>query len=155
MNRRLYRCRHDRRIAGVASGVAEFFDLDPTVVRVVWFLSIFFGGLSILLYIAMALIVPLEPISEADAAAEAAAAAAGPSGHRHVERGTGGRLATFFGFALVLFGALVLIDVLLPEFTHSWRFFWPLLVVGLGAVLIAGGIRRNTDQGQDGEPTPE
>jgi len=156
VNRRLYRCRHDRRIAGVASGVAEFFDLDPTVVRVVWFLSIFFGGLSILLYIAMAVIVPLEPISEADAAAEAAAsAAAGSTGHRHVNRGTGGRLTTFFGFALVLFGGLALIDVLLPGWAHSWRFFWPVLVVGLGALLIAGGLRRDPDKGQNGEPTPE
>ena len=55
-NHRLYRCRHDRKIAGVASGVAEFFDLDPTVVRVAWFLSIFFGGLGIFVYIVMALI---------------------------------------------------------------------------------------------------
>jgi phage shock protein C len=42
MNRRLYRCRQDRRLAGVAAGVAEFFGLDPTLVRVLWFLSIFF-----------------------------------------------------------------------------------------------------------------
>ena len=88
-NRRLYRCRHDRRIAGVASGVAEFFDLDPTVVRVVWFFSIFFGGLGIFVYIAMALIVPLEPLgdvpaSEGSVPAEAGAdpAAVAYAGHR-------------------------------------------------------------------------
>ena len=46
MNRRLYRCRENRILAGVASGVAEFFDLDPTLVRVLWFLSIFVGGLG-------------------------------------------------------------------------------------------------------------
>jgi phage shock protein PspC (stress-responsive transcriptional regulator) len=62
VNRRsLYRCRHDRRLAGVASGLAEYFDLDVSLVRVLWVLSIFFGGLGILLYIALAIIVPLEP----------------------------------------------------------------------------------------------
>ena len=69
MNRRsLYRCRHDRQIAGVAAGVAEFFDLDPTLVRLVWFLSIFFGGFGLLLYIVMAIIVPNEPLSEEELA---------------------------------------------------------------------------------------
>ena len=53
MNRRLSRCRENRVIAGVASGVAEFFGLDPTLVRVLWFLSIFFGGVSLLLYIGL------------------------------------------------------------------------------------------------------
>ena len=61
MNRRLYRCRHDRRLAGVAGGVAEFFDLDPTLVRILFFLSIFLGGMGLFLYIGMAIIVPLEP----------------------------------------------------------------------------------------------
>ncbi len=59
--RRLYRCRQDRRLAGVAAGVAEYLDLDPSLVRVLWVVSIFFGGITILLYIAMALIVPMEP----------------------------------------------------------------------------------------------
>ncbi len=59
--RRLYRCRHDQRLAGVASGVAEYFDLDPTLVRVLWIVSVFFGGFTLLLYIVMAIVVPLEP----------------------------------------------------------------------------------------------
>lgn len=61
MNRRLYRCRHDKRIAGVSSGLAEYFDVDVSLVRVLWVLSIFFGGLGILAYIVLAIIVPLEP----------------------------------------------------------------------------------------------
>jgi phage shock protein PspC (stress-responsive transcriptional regulator) len=65
VNRRLYRCRDNRVLAGVASGVAEFFGLDPTLVRVLWFLSIFVGGVSLLLYIGLAIIVPLEPLRPA------------------------------------------------------------------------------------------
>jgi phage shock protein C len=63
MNRkRLYRCRYDRQIAGVAGGIAEYFEIDPTVVRLVWIVSVFFGGFTLLLYILMAFIVPLEPV---------------------------------------------------------------------------------------------
>lgn len=139
MNRRLYRCRHDRRLAGVAAGVAEFFDLDPTVVRVVWFLSIFFGGLGLFLYIAMALIVPLEPLSDDEAAALAAA----PSGHRHLARGEG-RWTTIVGFALILFGALALLDVALPMWADARNYVVPLFVIGLGAILVVTAVRRES-----------
>lgn len=59
--RRLYRCRHDRQLAGVAAGMAEYFDLDPSVVRILWILSAFLGGFTIVLYVILAFVVPLEP----------------------------------------------------------------------------------------------
>jgi len=146
VNRSLYRCRHDRKLAGVASGVAEYFDLDPTVVRVVWFLSIFFGGLGIFLYIAMALIVPLEPLGEADLAAAAAASTrAVSSGHRHRGGGGSGRLATFVGAVLILFGGLALVDAVAPTL-DAWRYLWPAFIVGVGALLVFGATR---GQGRD------
>jgi len=78
--RRLYRCRHDRQLAGVASGMAEYLDIDPTVVRILWILSAFLGGFTILLYIILAFIVPLEP---ATGGAPAWARAAGPAWGAH------------------------------------------------------------------------
>lgn len=63
--RRLYRCRHDRMLAGVAGGMAEYLDVDPTVVRVLWILSAFLGGFTILLYLILVFIMPLEPIAAA------------------------------------------------------------------------------------------
>jgi len=62
VNRRLYRCQHDRILAGVAAGVAERLDLDPTLVRLLWVVSVFFGGFGLLAYIVMAIVVPLEPV---------------------------------------------------------------------------------------------
>lgn len=59
--RRLYRSRRDRQLAGVAGGIAEYLDVDPVVIRILWILSVFVGGFGILLYIIMAFIVPLEP----------------------------------------------------------------------------------------------
>jgi phage shock protein C len=65
---RLYRSRHDRMLAGVAGGLAETWDVDPSLVRIVWaLLVIFTGGLALLVYIVMAIVVPEE--GEADAAA--------------------------------------------------------------------------------------
>jgi phage shock protein PspC (stress-responsive transcriptional regulator) len=146
VNRRLYRCRHDRRIAGVAAGVAEFFELDPTLVRVVWFLSIFFGGLGIFLYIAMALIVPLEPLTADEASALAAVGPAAVEGHRHLTPGGGsGRFTTFLGIALLVVGAVALAEVVLPG-VHAWRYLWPLLILGLGGLLVAGAVRRASDK---------
>ena len=161
MNRSLYRCRHDRKLAGVAAGVAEYFDLDPTVVRVVWFLSIFFGGLGIFLYIAMALIVPLEPIQDADAALAAAGPGwAVPSSHRHRGGSGSGRLATFVGAVLILFGGLALVDAVAPTL-DAWRYLWPAFIVGLGAILVLGATRGQAGQPRDttiladnGGPTP-
>lgn len=152
-NHRLYRCRHDRKIAGVASGVAEYFDLDPTVVRVAWFLSIFFGGLGIFVYIVMALIVPLEPMSDVSAAEAAGAgadpAAVGPAaigyaGHRHAPRRPG-RWSLFFGYALILLGGIALVDAVLPAW-ESWRYLGPAFIIGLGAILVAGALRREPSE---------
>jgi len=73
--RRLYRSRRDRRLAGIAGGIGEYLEIDPTVVRVLWILSIFFGGFGILLYIVMAFVVPLEPAGDASPGASQAAGA--------------------------------------------------------------------------------
>jgi phage shock protein C len=160
VNRRLYRCRHDQRIAGVASGIAEYFDADPTIVRILWVLSIFVGGFGLLLYIAMAIIVPLEPEqgfigvgSQADAPTGEATGEAGlttspagsqsaPSGHRHVSRGGNGRGSMFVGMALVLFGALALVDAYLPAWADHGRFLWPAFILGIGAILVINAVRR-------------
>ena len=142
MNRRLYRCRHDRRLAGVAGGVAEFFDLDPTLVRVLFFLSIFLGGMGLLLYIGMAIIVPLEPASAdvADVADGTAEGVVVPEGHRHPTRDHG-RWATFFRLALIVFGTMALIDRYLPALDLK-HVIVPAGAIAIGAVLILSAVRR-------------
>jgi phage shock protein PspC (stress-responsive transcriptional regulator) len=149
MNRRLYRCRHDRRLAGVASGLAEYFELDPTLMRILWFISIFLtGGLSILLYLALVVLIPLEPITDVEATQAVALA----QGHQYAVRSDGGgasgsgRWLTFFGLVLILFGGLALIDALLPSWVDSWRYLGPAFFVGIGALLVIGSLRRETNE---------
>lgn len=61
--RRLYRTSDDRMIAGVAGGVAAYFDVDPVIVRVLWFISVFVTGtLSFWAYVIMIFVVPQEPV---------------------------------------------------------------------------------------------
>jgi phage shock protein C len=174
VNRRsLYRCRHDRRLAGVASGLAEYFDLDVSLVRVLWVLSIFVGGMGILLYIALAIIVPLEPEfvsqpvspiaagtgegmtgTEGDPAGTGTAPgapAAAPTGwhttpvpYQHHATANSGLGVTFIGALLIIFGALALVDA------YGWadggRFLWPAFILSVGALLVATTIRRRPNE---------
>ena len=59
MNKRLYRSAHDRMLAGVCGGIAEYFQIDPTLVRLGW-VAFTLGGSGILAYIILAVIVPSE-----------------------------------------------------------------------------------------------
>lgn len=61
MSKKLYRSRHDKVISGVCAGIADYAGLDVSLVRIVTFIVVFFGGLSFWLYVLLALIVPLEP----------------------------------------------------------------------------------------------
>jgi phage shock protein C len=71
---RLYRSRDDRMLSGVAGGVAETLDADPSLVRVVWaMLTIFTGGIALLVYIVMAIVVPEAPASWSSTAASTSA----------------------------------------------------------------------------------
>jgi phage shock protein PspC (stress-responsive transcriptional regulator) len=58
--RRLYRAREGRVLGGVCAGIANYFNVDPVIVRVVAVASLFFGGIGILLYLAALLLVPDE-----------------------------------------------------------------------------------------------
>jgi phage shock protein PspC (stress-responsive transcriptional regulator) len=59
--KRLMRSSRDKKIAGVCAGLAEYFDLDPTLVRVIWLLAIFFAGTGFLLYVILWIVLPTAP----------------------------------------------------------------------------------------------
>jgi phage shock protein C len=59
--RRLYRSRSDRKLAGVCGGLAQFFGLDPTLIRVLFVVLAVLGGSGILIYLAMWIMVPNQP----------------------------------------------------------------------------------------------
>jgi phage shock protein PspC (stress-responsive transcriptional regulator) len=61
MAKKFYRSRTDRKIWGVCGGIAKYFDVDPTIVRIVAVASLICGSLGFWIYIIMALVVPTEP----------------------------------------------------------------------------------------------
>src|SRR6266849_3435682 len=60
-SRRLYKSRHNRIIDGVCGGVAEYFGVDPTVVRILWVLVSLLGGSGLVLYIVAMIVMPANP----------------------------------------------------------------------------------------------
>lgn len=60
-SKKLYRSNNQRMIAGVCGGLAEYFNTDPTWVRLFFILLFFVGGSALLLYLILWLIVPLSP----------------------------------------------------------------------------------------------
>jgi len=59
--RKLYRSKTNRQVAGVCGGLAEHFNVDATLVRVLFVVLAVLGGSGLLLYVAMWVIIPKEP----------------------------------------------------------------------------------------------
>jgi|SRR5208282_272884 len=59
--KRLMRSSRDKKIGGVCAGLADYFDLDPTLVRVLWLLAIFCAGTGFLVYLILWIVLPLAP----------------------------------------------------------------------------------------------
>lgn len=157
--RRLYRSR-DRQLAGVAGGMAEYLNVDPTVSRVLWILAaIVSGGLVIIAYIALAIITPESPWSAAGSAPygqpgwaqppagptgnpdwAAPAASGGPAPQQARGRGIGA--AAIVGVVLIVIGGIALVDAVLPGWSSA-VILGPAVILALGAALLVASIRRN------------
>jgi phage shock protein C len=161
MNRRLYRSRRDSVLGGVAGGVADYLDIDPSIVRIIWaILALVTGGLFLVLYIVMWIVVPEGP----SAATVAGAAAAPPSGttaepgsepaqaqasapawgayEERLRRGGSGG-AMIFGLILIGAGIWFLVDQYIPTFDRD--LIWPIALVALGAALLFVSLRRRAE----------
>lgn len=61
MEKKLYRSRSDKKVAGVCGGLAKYLNIDPTVVRLIWTIVVVCGGAGLLAYLICALVIPEEP----------------------------------------------------------------------------------------------
>lgn len=152
MTRRLYRSRTDTILGGVAGGVADYLDVDPSLVRIVWaILAIITGGIFVVLYIVMWIVVPqtlaAEPAgasgdagSDSPAPGEGGAPASPPRPVVHRQRSGNGTL--IFGLILIGVGAWFLVrqyvDINLDR-------LWPIGLVLLGVLLLLVSLRRSPE----------
>jgi phage shock protein C len=158
---RLYRSRDDRMLFGVAGGMAEWLDLDPAIVRLVWALLILAGGVGLLLYIVAAIVIPEEPYiaaapgapgdpGMADGPASGMAAGTATSARqarwearqaRRAARRGSGNPGIVFGLILVVLGSWFLLDRYVPALDLSW--FMPGALIVIGLVLVVGAMGRS------------
>ena len=61
--RKLYRSRNERMIAGVCGGLGEYFNIDPTLIRILFVFLALAGGPGLVAYIVLLVVVPEEPLS--------------------------------------------------------------------------------------------
>ncbi len=60
--KKLYRSNTDIKLCGVCGGFAEYFDLDPTIIRLIFIFLTLFGGGGLLIYLICAVVIPKSPI---------------------------------------------------------------------------------------------
>ncbi len=61
MSKKLYKSQDDQKLCGVCGGIGKFFDIDPTIIRLLWVVITLAGGAGIVAYIVCALVIPDEP----------------------------------------------------------------------------------------------
>ena len=59
--KKLYRNQNDMKIAGICSGIGEYFDVDPVIIRLIFLLGLFLGG-GLIVYIIGWIIIPMKEI---------------------------------------------------------------------------------------------
>ncbi|MGH2428811.1 MAG: PspC domain-containing protein [Candidatus Limnocylindria bacterium] len=150
MSKRLYRSRTDVVWTGVAGGLAQWIELDPSLVRVAWVILVpLTGGIALFVYLVMWIVVPEEPApvaSETPAGPEPSPAAVDTTARAPAEppprppawlgSGSGTVLA---GIGLILLGAFFLVREYLPAI--DWGRLWPIVVIAIGAALLIGSLR--------------
>lgn len=146
-NKRLYRSVRDKQIAGVCGGIAEYFSIDPILVRVVFVILALGAGGGLLAYLVLWIIVPRNPEPwfqnmKNPGPATGEDPATGPENKPYSpwdpqnNPNRPGRGALIGGLVLITLGVLFLLDRLLPniDFTD----YWPVILIVIGLALIGG-----------------
>jgi phage shock protein C len=137
----LSRSRTNRIIFGVCGGLGEYFGIDPLIFRIIFLALTFGAGSGILVYLIMALLVPIEPLAHH--------AIEPPVIDRNEFKRRIHELAEEFrnqhnfhsgrnvvGVVIVVLGVLLLLSNFFPISWYSWRLFWPLVLVVLGIAVL-------------------
>lgn len=142
MSKKLYRSVTDKMIGGVCGGLAEYFDIDPVIVRLIFVLAVIFGGSGILAYLILWIIIPQRPYiitpystknqnDSSEQKNESQTANTANFDSTSVRRkGT----TSVAGILLIVIGVIFLMDNFIPHF--HFKDFWPLILIGLGIAII-------------------
>ena len=128
---------HDRMLGGVAGGLADYFDIDPTIVRLgIVLAALVSHGIALVAYIALWIIMPAAPSTGVRGLAGGSRVAAA------AQRGSNGAL--ILGLILLVVGGFALLNQFPLFHLLGWgmaRFVWPFLLIAVGLALILGRAR--------------
>lgn len=142
--KKLYRSCKDRMLGGVAGGLAEYFEVDSTLIRLL-FILLLFSGIGIFAYIFAWIIVPEDPKcksgkkpaeemkEKADTIAQEIKGNLFTRGKDEKEHSDSVKIV--FGVIILALGALLLVQNIVG--INIWNLFWPLLLVVIGLFIIA------------------
>jgi len=141
---RLYRSREGKMIAGVCSGLAHYFDIDVSLVRLGWVLLTLVGGSGLLAYIIAWIVIP-----EAPPGVEYSPPQDGQGRRADGDGRRGQARVRLVGTVLVLIGAYLLLDRFLPLLLS--RNLIPLALIAIGAALLMGygGVKDDPERSED------
>ena len=144
MGKKVYLSDRDKKIAGVCGGIAEYFDLDSTIVRLAWVLFAILAGTGIIAYIIAAIIMPKRANnhrSDIDINNDYEAI----ENYEATEE-TKDKNGLLLGLILIVLGVTFLTKNFFPQFPWHWlqfrflfRNFWPVILIVLGIFTIING----------------
>ena len=145
---RLHRSPDNRFLFGVAGGLAEFFDVDPVLIRLGWvLLTVATVGLAALAYVVLAVITPngRQPVSREaetvnDSSNDISDSAADASLSEDPSKWYTAR--NVFGVGLILVGTIILLGNMGVFDSVRWDIVWPVVIVVLGVTVLLPSIRR-------------
>ncbi len=121
-------------IAGVCGGIAEYFNIDPTLVRLAFVLLLFANGIGVILYIIAAIVIPLNPTT---------VPSRGPPVEIPVAGNAMNVIVLVIGVLILLIGVASLASLYVGVEWSPWtifgfigRVFWPLSLIALGVVVL-------------------
>ncbi len=146
--RRLHRSIDDRFLFGVAGGLADFFDIDPVLVRVGWaVLTVATLGIAALAYLVLVIVTP-NGSQTASGAIGTADDLSNEGSDRVVEANLDEGMSkrhlarNLFGVGMIILGMIVLLGNLGVFDSVRWEIVWPVVIVVLGVTILLPSIRR-------------
>ncbi len=138
-NKRLY-LSDNKIIGGVCGGFAEYLEIDPTIVRIVWTILAFLNGIGIIAYIAALILIPANPNSNYMQKQDAVIDRVKNSVNHMVDKVSQTNTVSqknpyqIIGLILLIVGVLVLIRNITPSI--PWKIIWPIILIILGAAVL-------------------
>ena len=137
--RKLYRRPKEGKVFGVVAGLAEYFDVDVTLLRVIVVVLVVAGaGFIIPLYLLLALLLPTNEAEAREGISVASVQSSFNELSQEVKQSdVGNRAQHYLGIALIVVGSWIFFGRLFPEiFTFTWALFWPAVLVLAGVLLL-------------------